>query len=176
MFVTNPSADRRPYDAELRAQLSQAQARAARGRLAAWDGLCPFPTPAWPMPGLARALGIASLTIKDESCRSALGSFKALGQLNIDSLRYPYEAMHQLGLKYGPVMTVGLGPETWVVLSSFEAMKEFCMLEEAVARPHSPTFHEIYSFPEIDQPLGNVNYFNYSSFLRSTHLPRQFFS
>jgi hypothetical protein len=79
MFVTNPSADRRPYDAELRAQLSQAQARAARGRLAAWDGLCPFPTPAWPMPGLARALGIASLTIKDESCRSALGSFKALG-------------------------------------------------------------------------------------------------
>ena len=29
MFVTNPSADRRPYDAELRAQLSQAQARAA---------------------------------------------------------------------------------------------------------------------------------------------------
>ena len=85
-----------------------------------------------------------------------MGSFKALGQLNIDSLRYPYEAMHQLGLKYGPVMTVGLGPETWVVLSSFEAMKEFCMLEEAVARPHSPTFHEIYSFPEIDQPLGNV--------------------
>jgi beta-ureidopropionase / N-carbamoyl-L-amino-acid hydrolase len=79
MFVTNPSADRRPYDAELRDQLSLAQARAARERLAAWEGLCPFPTPAWAMPGFARALGIASLTIKDESCRSSLGSFKALG-------------------------------------------------------------------------------------------------
>jgi hypothetical protein len=51
-------------------------------------------------------------------------------------------------------MSVGLGPEVWVVLSGFEAMKEFCMLEEAVARPNSPTFHEIYSFAEVEEPLG----------------------
>lgn len=34
------------------------------------------------MPGLAQALGIAALTIKDESSRSTLGSFKALGAPN----------------------------------------------------------------------------------------------
>jgi hypothetical protein len=54
-------------------------------------------------------------------------------------------------------MSVGLGPEVWVVLSGFEAMKEFCMLEEAVARPNSPTFHEIYSFAEVEEPLGKLN-------------------
>ena len=36
----------------------------------------------WSLPGLARALGIAALTVKDESKRSALGSFKALGAPN----------------------------------------------------------------------------------------------
>jgi len=83
-----------------------------------------------------------------------MGSFPEMVRLPVDTLRYPYEAMHLLGLQYGPIMSVGLGPEVWVVLSGFEAMKEFCMLEEAVARPETPTFHEIYSFPEVDQPLG----------------------
>ena len=83
-----------------------------------------------------------------------MGSFPEMVGLNVDTLRYPYEGMHQLALKYGPIMSVGLGPETWVVLSGFEAMREFCMMEEAVARPQSPTFHEIYSFPDVDQPLG----------------------
>jgi diaminopropionate ammonia-lyase family len=55
---------------------------AARERLRGWSGLSPQPTPAWTLPGTARVLGIAALTVKDESSRSSLGSFKALGAPN----------------------------------------------------------------------------------------------
>lgn len=82
MFHTNVHAVRRPYDAELRALLGLAEGRAARERLAGWPGLSPEPTPAWSLPGLARALGLGALTVKDESRRSPLGSFKALGAPN----------------------------------------------------------------------------------------------
>ncbi|MFO1326001.1 MAG: diaminopropionate ammonia-lyase [Rubrivivax sp.] len=81
-FHPNAHATRRSYDADLRALLSGHEARAAARRLAGWSGLCSHPTPAWSLPGLARALGIAALTIKDESRRSPLGSFKALGAPN----------------------------------------------------------------------------------------------
>ena len=79
MFTPNPRAVRQAGGEMRRAGLSLAEARAARQRLAGWPGLSGRPTPAWALPGLARALGIASLTVKDESWRSALGSFKALG-------------------------------------------------------------------------------------------------
>ena len=82
MIVHNPHATRQPYDDALRPWLSLAEARAARQRLAGWSGLTSQPTPAWQMPGLAGALGVASLTLKDESRRSPLGSFKALGAPN----------------------------------------------------------------------------------------------
>ncbi len=82
MFLANTRAERRPYDDMLRSLLGLAEARAARERLAGWPGLSGRPTPAWAMPGLAAQLGIASLTVKDESKRSALGSFKALGAPN----------------------------------------------------------------------------------------------
>ncbi|MBL8353098.1 MAG: diaminopropionate ammonia-lyase [Burkholderiaceae bacterium] len=82
MFRSNPRAVRRPYDADLRSLLSLSEARAASRRLAGWPGLSAYPTPAWSLPGLARTLGIASLTVKDESKRSPLGSFKALGAPN----------------------------------------------------------------------------------------------
>lgn len=82
MLVENPHAARRPYDADLQPLLGLAPARAARQRLAGWSGLAPRPTPAWELPGLARALGIAGLTVKDESVRSPLASFKALGAPN----------------------------------------------------------------------------------------------
>lgn len=82
MIRSNVRAVRRPYDADLRSILSLAEGRAARQRLAGWPGLSPQPTPAWSMPGLARALGLSSLAIKDESRRSVLGSFKALGAPN----------------------------------------------------------------------------------------------
>jgi hypothetical protein len=82
MFLPNPQATRRPYDTDLQAVLNVAAARSARARLATWPLLSDQPTPAWPLPGLAAALGVASITVKDESKRSALGSFKALGAPN----------------------------------------------------------------------------------------------
>ena len=82
MFRPNTRAVRRPYDAELRRWLSLAEGRAARDRLSTWPGISREPTPAWSLPGLARHLEIESLTVKDESMRSGLGSFKALGAPN----------------------------------------------------------------------------------------------
>lgn len=79
MFFANPHAARRPYDETLRPWLGLDLGRDAGRRLAAWPRLSPVPTPAWSLPGLARRLGIESLTVKDESQRSPLGSFKALG-------------------------------------------------------------------------------------------------
>lgn len=82
MFLVNTRAARRPYDADLRELLSVAAGRAARARLSAWPQLSARPTPVWSLPGLAGALRIASLAVKDESKRSSLGSFKALGAPN----------------------------------------------------------------------------------------------
>jgi N-carbamoyl-L-amino-acid hydrolase len=79
MFLLNRHARRTPYPADLRQILSVAKGRESRARLAAWDRLAPGPTPAWPLPGLAATLGVAGVTVKDESLRSSLGSFKVLG-------------------------------------------------------------------------------------------------
>ncbi|WHZ13077.1 MAG: Diaminopropionate ammonia-lyase [Burkholderiaceae bacterium] len=78
MRVQNPHAAHRPYDAELRQILNIAAGRAARARLASWPRLAQ-PTPAWSLPGLAASLGVGAITLKDESRRSDLGSFKLLG-------------------------------------------------------------------------------------------------
>ena len=79
MFLSNPAAVRSTYDFELQQVLSLAAGRQARECLKVWSMLSPRPTPAWPLPHLARSLGIAAITLKDESERSSLGSFKALG-------------------------------------------------------------------------------------------------
>ena len=78
LFI-NPRAERRPYDAELQAILNVASGREGRRWLRAWPLLTPGATPLWPLPRLAAQLGIAHLAVKDESTRSPLGSFKALG-------------------------------------------------------------------------------------------------
>lgn len=82
MFLLNTHAARGPYDAALQRLLGASSGHAARERLASWSCLSAHPTPAWPLPGLASALGVASLIVKDESKRSSLGSFKALGAPN----------------------------------------------------------------------------------------------
>jgi N-carbamoyl-L-amino-acid hydrolase len=82
MHFQNPRATRAPYPDELRAVLSHAACTASRARLAAWPQLPAPPTPAWSLPGLAAALGVATITVKDESRRSELASFKALGAPN----------------------------------------------------------------------------------------------
>ena len=59
--------------------------------------------------------------------------------------------IYRLSKDYGPVMTVALGSDVWVILSGLEAIKEFGMNEAAVARPDMPTLYELYSF---QRPLG----------------------
>jgi N-carbamoyl-L-amino-acid hydrolase len=79
MLITNPQAQRRAYDADLQAILNIERARESRRWLSNWPGLFAGPTPLRQLPGAARRLGIAQLDVKDESVRSPLGSFKALG-------------------------------------------------------------------------------------------------
>ena len=80
--LINTRAIRAPYEASLQGLLSVAGGREARERLANWPLLSAHPTPAWSLPGLAKTLGVAGVTVKDESKRSSLGSFKALGAPN----------------------------------------------------------------------------------------------
>ena len=47
-----------------------------------------------------------------------MGSFPGLLAAHEDPLKYPYVAMHRLFLRHGEVMSVGLGPDVWVVLVS----------------------------------------------------------
>ena len=82
MFLANPRARRDAYPDDLRQVMSLQAGRSARQRLSTWPLLNPHPTPAWSLPGLARALGLGGLTIKDESRRCVLASFKALGAPN----------------------------------------------------------------------------------------------
>lgn len=79
MFHLNPGAERRPYDRALSQVLNLDACHRARQHLSCWPLLAREATPAWPLPGLAAQLGLADITLKDESTRSALGSFKALG-------------------------------------------------------------------------------------------------
>ncbi|MBK1614895.1 diaminopropionate ammonia-lyase [Rubrivivax gelatinosus] len=79
MIFQNPNTTRQPYPPALQALLNQDACRAGREALSQWPLLAPQPTPLWPQPGLAAALGLAGVDIKDESKRSALASFKALG-------------------------------------------------------------------------------------------------
>lgn len=79
MLLANPHACRVPYPPDLQQVMNIGQARASRRSLAHWDLLAPAPTPVWPLPHLARDLGIGAIGIKDESARSPLASFKVLG-------------------------------------------------------------------------------------------------
>lgn len=78
MFLPNPSPDhRRPLDPRDLAMLGPEGAAAIGRHLASRAGHAP--TPLHALPGLAAALGIGTLVVKDEGRRLGLGSFKALG-------------------------------------------------------------------------------------------------
>lgn len=79
MLIFNKQAIRAPYPPELRALMSMERAGESRRLLAAWEGLNAGPTPLRDLPDLAAKLGLNNLSVKDESVRSPLGSFKALG-------------------------------------------------------------------------------------------------
>lgn len=65
------------YPTDLHAILSLDAHARAMAEIASWPGYAP--TPLVPLPGLARAAGVASLHYKHEAGRFGLGSFKALG-------------------------------------------------------------------------------------------------
>jgi diaminopropionate ammonia-lyase family len=79
MFFANPNARRRDYDAALRSIMSIERGAESRRWLSHWSMLTPGATPVRALPGLAQRLSIGALWMKDESVRSPLGSFKALG-------------------------------------------------------------------------------------------------
>ena len=79
LFFANSQARRCSYDASLREVMNIARGRESRQWLSSWSRLAPHPTPAWPLPLLAKQLGVGQVVVKDESRRSALGSFKVLG-------------------------------------------------------------------------------------------------
>ncbi|MGF6979812.1 diaminopropionate ammonia-lyase family [Paraburkholderia sp. JPY465] len=79
MLVVNPRATRTSYPGELKQTLSIGKAQESRAWLSCWDKISPGRTPLRGLPGLAAKLKIDSISIKDESARSVLGSFKALG-------------------------------------------------------------------------------------------------
>ncbi|WP_083860209.1 diaminopropionate ammonia-lyase [Cupriavidus sp. BIS7] len=78
-LFANPQATRASYPAELRAIMCIERAEESRRWLAAWSGIARQATPLYDLPGLAQKLRVARFSVKDESVRSPLGSFKALG-------------------------------------------------------------------------------------------------
>ncbi|MEX3962882.1 diaminopropionate ammonia-lyase [Paraburkholderia sp. EG286B] len=79
MLIANPRAARHAYPETLGAILNVKSGDESRAWLARWALISPEPTPLWDLGGAAARLGVARLGLKDESFRSPLGSFKALG-------------------------------------------------------------------------------------------------
>jgi diaminopropionate ammonia-lyase len=81
--------------------------KAAEGRiwLSAWPRLNEKGTPLYSLPDLAAALGVADILVKDESERSVLGSFKALGApialVRLILRRFPQQRFEARGLLAG---------------------------------------------------------------------------
>lgn len=79
MLTANKLAVRSPYPAELRQIMNIERARQSLAWLKLWNAIGDAPTPMHDLRGLAAHLRVASIALKDESVRSPLGSFKALG-------------------------------------------------------------------------------------------------
>ncbi|WP_095131661.1 diaminopropionate ammonia-lyase [Pseudomonas sp. Irchel s3h14] len=79
MLIANPNASRDIYPDDLKAILNIQTAAESRIWLANWNTLNRAGTPLFSLPDLAAHLGVDELLVKDESSRSQLGSFKALG-------------------------------------------------------------------------------------------------
>ncbi|GAB2913255.1 diaminopropionate ammonia-lyase [Paraburkholderia jirisanensis] len=82
MLFANPLARFARYPDELKAILNVADAQRSRVALSQWPYLAAGATPLRELPAAAARSGIAQLHVKDESVRSPLASFKALGAPN----------------------------------------------------------------------------------------------
>lgn len=78
MFTSNKNARREGYPQQLKDIMSIEKADESRSWLSTWDKINGS-TPLYSLPGLAQEMGVRSVFVKDESARSELGSFKALG-------------------------------------------------------------------------------------------------
>lgn len=100
MFIANKRNLFSPFPAELKSVLNIDAATQSREWLSHWNNINMAGTPLWELPGLARQLGVGTIHLKDESARSPLGSFKALGApialLRLIMRRWPD---HQLSAK-----------------------------------------------------------------------------
>lgn len=79
MLIANPRASRTDYPDALRRIMNIAAADESGAWLSHWPLVGAARTPLHALPDLAARLGVASVGVKDEACRSPLGSFKALG-------------------------------------------------------------------------------------------------
>ena len=79
MLTANKRAVRSPYPAEMRRIMNIGRARESLAWLSQWNAISDAATPLYDLPGLATRLEVASVALKDESVRSPLDSFKALG-------------------------------------------------------------------------------------------------
>ncbi|RQR50770.1 diaminopropionate ammonia-lyase [Burkholderia sp. Bp9140] len=79
MLIANPRASRTDYPDALHRVMNIAAADENGAWLSHWPLVGAAHTPLRALPGLAARLGVASVSVKDEACRSPLGSFKALG-------------------------------------------------------------------------------------------------
>ncbi|KVL33169.1 PLP-dependent lyase/thiolase [Burkholderia territorii] len=79
MLIANPRAQRADYPDALRRIMNIAAADESGAWLSHWPLVGAARTPLRTLPDLAARLGVASVGVKDEACRSPLGSFKALG-------------------------------------------------------------------------------------------------
>ncbi|KAM3930482.1 cytochrome P450 2K1-like isoform 2-T2 [Leptodactylus fuscus] len=68
-----------------------------------------------------------------------------IGNLHMLDLNRPYQTLHQLSKKYGPVYTIQMGEEKVVVLCGYEAVKDALInhAEEFSGRPGVPLFDDM---------------------------------
>ena len=81
MFTKNKNATHSEYPDSLKSTLNIDCAKSSQKLLSSWDKIQTH-TPLWSLPQLANENGVAYVSVKDESKRSELGSFKALGAPN----------------------------------------------------------------------------------------------
>lgn len=79
MLILNPRVTRTAYPTDLAEIMNMTRAHESRQWLSRWPLIAPQATPLYDLPDKAQQLKVARLCFKDESARSSLGSFKALG-------------------------------------------------------------------------------------------------
>ncbi len=112
MIVHNSRVTVQAYPAALQQILSIATAQESKRWLASWERISPQPAPLYELPGLAQQLEVSHIAIKDESVRSPLASFKALGApialVRLVMCRWPQQQFDMATLwagGYAPLLT-----------------------------------------------------------------------